>query len=278
MSQMPVTEAELHAYVDGVLPAARMAEIEAYLDARPEEADRIAAYAAQNNALRSLFDPVRDEAPPAAMLVRPRPVRQQPAWLRYAAMFAIALAGTAAGWQLHATADRSPMQARVEGDAAPMLTGANANANANASASAIGLAQRAAVAHTVYTPDARRPVEITAVQEDQLVTWLSKRLGSPIRPARLNKLGYELIGGRLLPGDSGPVAQFMYQDQTGRRLTLYVSNDQTHNQVTGFRFATEGKVNVFYWIDGKFGYALSASADKGELARVAATVYEQLNH
>lgn len=267
MSQMPVTEAELHAYVDGVLPAARMAEIAAYLDARPEEAARIAAYAAQNDELRSLFDPVRDEAPPAAMLVRPSPVRRQPAWLRYAAMLAIALAGTAAGWQLRVTADRLPMQAQVQSDAAPML--------ANASAS--GLAQRAAVAHAVYTPDARRPVEITAMQEDQLVTWLSKRLGSPIRPARLTKLGYELIGGRLLPGDSGPVAQFMYQDQTGRRLTLYVSNDQTHNQVTGFRFATEGKVNVFYWIDGKFGYALSASVDKGELARVAAAVYEQLD-
>jgi anti-sigma factor RsiW len=265
MSQMPVTEAELHAYVDGVLPAARMAEIEAYLNARPEEADRVAAYAAQNDALRRLFDPVRDEAPPAAMLLRPRPVRQQPSWLRYAAMFAIALAGTAAGWQLRATADRLPMQAQVESDAAPMLASAN------------GLAQRAAVAHAVYTPDARRPVEISAGQEEQLVTWLSKRLGSPIRPARLTRLGYELIGGRLLPGASGPVAQFMYQDQTGRRLTLYVSNDQTHNQVTGFRFATEGKVNVFYWIDSKFGYALSASADKGELARVAAAVYEQLD-
>ena len=265
MSQMPVTEAELHAYIDGVLPAERMVEIEAYLNARPQEAARIAAYASQNDELRRLFDPVRDEAPPAAMLTRPLPVRWQPSWLRFAAMVAIALAGTAAGWQLRATVEPLPAQVRVEGEAVPML------------ASASGLAQRAAVAHAVYTPDVRRPVEITAGQEDQLVTWLSKRLGSPIRPARLTKLGYELIGGRLLPGTSGPVAQFMYQDQTGRRLTLYVTNDQTRNQDTGFRFATEGKVNVFYWIDGKFGYALSASAGKDELARVAASVYEQLS-
>jgi anti-sigma factor RsiW len=33
---------------------------------------------------------------------------------------------------------------------------------------------------------------------------------------------------------------------------------------------------VFYWIDGKFGYALSAGMDKRELARVAAAVYAQL--
>ncbi len=80
-----------------------------------------------------------------------------------------------------------------------------------------------------------------------------------------------------MPGESGPVAQFMYHDGTGRRLTLYVSTEQTHNKDTGFRFTQEGPINVFYWIDGKFGYALSAGMDKGELARVANAVYEQLD-
>jgi anti-sigma factor RsiW len=87
-----------------------------------------------------------------------------------------------------------------------------------------------------------------------------------------------LIGGRLLPGNSGPVAQFMYHDASGQRLTLYVTTENAANRDTGFRFAKEGPVNVFYWIDGKFGYALSAGIDKGELARVATTVYDQLEH
>jgi anti-sigma factor RsiW len=81
----------------------------------------------------------------------------------------------------------------------------------------------------------------------------------------------------LLPGQSAPVAQFMYHDGAGRRLTLYVSNDQVQNKDTGFRFAQEGTVNVFYWIDGKFGYALSGSIDRTELARIANSVYEQLD-
>ena len=51
----------------------------------------------------------------------------------------------------------------------------------------------------VYSPDVRRPVEVTADQEDQLVKWLSKRLGTPVSPPKLGALGYELIGGRLLP-------------------------------------------------------------------------------
>ena len=68
----------------------------------------------------------------------------------------------------------------------------------------------------------------------------------------------------------------MYHNTAGQRLTLYVSIDQAKNKDTGFRFAEQGPVNVFYWIDGKFGYALSAGIDKGELAKIASAVYDQL--
>jgi anti-sigma factor RsiW len=91
-------------------------------------------------------------------------------------------------------------------------------------------------------------------------------------------LGYGLEGGRLLPGGSGPVAQFMYRDEGGARLTLYVSNEgpPTGAPATAFRFAKDGAINTFFWVDGHFGYALSSSADRAELARVAAEVYRQL--
>jgi anti-sigma factor RsiW len=55
-----------------------------------------------------------------------------------------------------------------------------------------------------------------------------------------------------------------------------VSTENTDNRDTAFRFAQEGKVNVFYWIDGKFGYALSAGMDKSRLAGVATAVYDQI--
>lgn len=264
MSKLPITEADLHAYVDGLLPDARRSEIESYLAARPDEAGRLAAYLRQNEALRKLFDPVLDEPVPSRLSTRP--VRG--AWLqRIAACLAIALFSGAAGWQMH----HYFTPGKETGLAQTPITGSSATGQRVA-----GLARQAAIAHVVYSPDVRRPVEIGAEQEELLVTWLSKRIGSKIRPPKLGKLGYELIGGRLLPGESGPVAQFMYHDATGQRLTLYVSTEQSHNQDTGFRFAQEGPVNVFYWIDGKFGYALSAGADKGELARIATAVYEQL--
>ena len=267
MTSPSVSETDLQAYTDAALPSVRCSEVEDYLDARPEEAARIRAYVGQKQALRSAYNPVLDEPLPERLRALASPpqtsiphTHRPPLFARWsmqriAAGLVIALTGGVAGWMVH---DRYPP------------------AGALATASGPALPRQAAVAHVVFSPDVRRPVEIRAEQEDQLVAWLSKRLGTPVRPPRLGALGFELIGGRLLPGNSGPVAQFMYHDATGQRLTLYVSTENTANQDTAFRFIQEGPVNVFYWVDGKFGYALSAGIDKGALARVATAVYDQM--
>ena len=107
--------------------------------------------------------------------------------------------------------------------------------------------------------------------------WLSKRLGTELKVPVLSAEGFELLGGRLLPGPDGPVAHFMYQDGSGKRLTLYVNARSKAEGPTAFRYAKEGTVSVFYWIDGQWGYALSGDIDKPALSRVANTVYRQLN-
>jgi len=174
MSRPVVTEVDLHAHVDGVLPAERAAEVDAYLAEHPGEAARLAAYREQNAALHREFDPVLDERPPHR-LDAPRLYRARPL-LRYAAVVAWFALGGVIGWQLHAfTADR-----RAEATSWP---------------------RRAAIAHVVYSPEVRHPVEVGADQEAHLVAWLSKRLGSPLKVPHLGELGYTLVGGRLLPGE-----------------------------------------------------------------------------
>jgi anti-sigma factor RsiW len=275
--QQPVTEAELHAYVDAQLTPERRQDVEDWLATRPLEAQRVERYRLQKLALRAAFDPVLAEPVP--------PHLQQAAQLRagwstqrvaasLAAGVAIALIGGAAGWGLR-------------GALAP-----NGQTAATAIASApSAFAQRAAVAHAVYSPDLRRSVEIDAAHEEQLSTWLSRRMGAPMKPPHLQAVGYSLEGGRLLPGGRGPVAQFMYRAESGAKLTLYVSNDVADiggaasgasrgdgsaTATTAFRFAQQGAVNVFYWVDGPFGYALSAEADRATLARVSDEVYRQI--
>ena len=272
---LPVTEAELQAYVDRQLPLERRRDIDAYLARRPEEAQRVESYLAQKRELQALFNPVVDESVPMRLK---RAAVQQPPWYlqRMAAGIAVAVISGAAGWGLRAVMQGEPGGEHVLAQRSPGTITV---------ASAADFAQRAAVAHAVYSPDQRRPVEVSAEHEDQLVAWLSKRMGAPMKPPHLQALGYALDGGRLLPGGKGPVAQFMYHDSAGAKLTLYVSSEVAHenaearnetNQETAFRFAREGRVNVFYWINGPFGYAISADANKAELARVSSEVYRQL--
>jgi anti-sigma factor RsiW len=212
---------------------------------RPED-DR--AYAEQTAMLKRAFDSVLAEPIPARMHLK------RPAWLEYARAAVLVAAGVGIGLAL------------------PMLRPASPAPGA----AAAPLPARAARAHLVYSPEVRHPVEVEAKEHDHLVKWLSKRLGIQLRVPVLATEGFELLGGRLLPGPEGPVAQFMYQDASGKRLTLYVTKPGKNDTTTAFRFAQEGPVSVFYWIDRDCGYALSGEIDKPLLARVASSVYRQL--
>jgi anti-sigma factor RsiW len=243
----PVTEAELHAYLDGGLSEGATAEIEAWIRAHPEDAERMRAYAEQNAALRSLYNPVLDEPVPAALLAVHSSARR-----RYAAAAAIFTLGIGLGWMVRGTFITPQMVP-------------------------VSLAHLAATAHAVYSPEVRHPVEVTANEEQHLVGWLSKRLGTTLKAPKLAPLGYDLVGGRLLSGPQGPVAHFMYQDGRGQRLTLYVSRQRGEPRDTAFRFSQEDRVSVFYWVDGNFGYALSGEIKREQLLQVAEVVYKQLN-
>lgn len=244
----PVTETELHAYLDRRLDGARRAAVEAYLAANPDEAERVRAYARQNEHLHALYDATLDEPVPESLRFKPGRRVLQP--MRYAALLAAAVVGGVFGWALR-------------GEEPATLTAS--------------LPQQAALAHLVYAPEVRHPVEVGAQEEAHLVSWLSKRLGAPLHAPHLTEAGYELVGGRLLPGEAGPAAQFMYQDARGNRLTLYVRTTTDGNRETAFRYAQESKVGVFYWVDGPFGYALSGELERPQLLRVAESVYRALN-
>jgi anti-sigma factor RsiW len=255
MSQPRVTETDLHSYLDGELPPAERARVEGLLADDPQAAERLGQYRNLFELLHERYDGVLEEPVPERLITvasaaKPRTKR---ILLRCAAVFAWVALGGLAGWHLHG------VQTREDRAAAPVW------------------AHRAAVAHIVYSPEVRHPVEVGADQEAHLVAWLSKRLGTPLRIPQLGSIGYSLVGGRLLPGERGPAAQFMYQDSQGQRLTLYVRTNREQNRETAFRFAQEGNVRIFYWIDRSQGLALSGEIDKEQLLRVATAVYQQLN-
>src|SRR3954471_5118601 len=105
----PITEADLHAYADGKVSAERRAEIEAWLAARPDDAERVAAYREAAALLRAHYDPILSEAVPERLerAASGRPQRRGPSWRAVAlaagwTVFGAAL-GALAAWQIAAT-------------------------------------------------------------------------------------------------------------------------------------------------------------------------------
>ena len=127
----------------------------------------------------------------------------------------------------------------------------------------------------VYASEVRHPVEVGADQEPHLATWLGKRLAIPdLKVPNLQMLGFQLVDGRLLPVNETPGAMFMYEDATGKRLTVLVGRNK-HNETTSFRFADTGTVDTFYWIDGELGYAVTGEISRDMLRQVAEQCYKQ---
>lgn len=263
----PIAEERLHALADGRLSVAEAARLREQLAADPQAAATVAAWQAQCTALRQLY--ARDEAGPlpaslvAAAQRAQRLHDQASQWWRWGGMAASVLLAFGMGWLANTQWHARPQEgllARQE--------------------PARHFAREAAIAYTVYQPEVRHPVEVPAAQQEHLVQWLSKRLGRPLKIPVLTTQGYELVGGRLLPGDDGARAQFMYQNSAGQRLTLYLGalkpGAGEPSRETAFRFLADGPVPGFYWADQGFGYAITASLPRPALQELATAVYRQL--
>jgi anti-sigma factor RsiW len=138
--------------------------------------------------------------------------------------------------------------------------------------------REAVMAHAVFVPEKRHPVEVAASDEAHLVQWLSRRLGAPLKVPSPAQQGYQLLGGRLLPGEGAPRAQFMYENAQGQRVTLYVAVFEPGQapDSTSFRSARVGDEEAFYWIEDRFGYALSGNVNGPDMKALAREVYGQL--
>lgn len=223
-----------------------LAATDAALAAELEDWDR------QDAALRALYAPVAGEPLPGRLLApveraRRAPLSLGPGLWRIAAAVALLAFGFAAGWG-GAILSRAP--------STPVL------------------AQAAMASYATYAVEVRHPVEVAASDEAHLVQWLSKRLGTPIRPPDLAADGFRLIGGRLLPGDSSPAALLMYEDELGRRLALYLTRSDGQNSELAFAEAPGRQ--AFWWVEGDLGCALAGDLPRETLRKLAIAAYHDL--
>jgi anti-sigma factor RsiW len=246
-----VGEDELNAYVDGELPAERVGAVETWLASHPEDAIKVAAWRQQAELIRARYGDAINEKPPQQLDVARLTRRRRGAWAAAIAASLVALlVGGVGGWIARGAVAASP--------------------------SGLALFTTDALdAYRLYTVEVRHPVEVTGDQRPHLQEWLSKRVGSQLRAPELEKLGLKLVGGRLLPGPTGPTAFFMYESTSGERFTLYCG--RTSDQQTALLYTAGERNAAYYWVDGNVAYVLSGPAQQDRLHEIAKLAYDQID-
>ena len=245
--KISITEDELHAYVDNELPAERRGDVEAWLAAHPDDAARVRSWREMAEALHARYDSVADEAVPKRLDIE-RLVRQPRRWIysAVAATLVAFVAGSGVGWLAHGAA-ASPSAFQI-------------------------LTLDALDAHRLYVVEVRHPVEVPGSERTHLQQWLTKRCGWIVRAPELDATGLKLVGGRLLPGPTGPASFLMYESASGERFTLYTVKAKETAQM---RYTAAENSGAIYWSEDGVGYVLSGPTDKDRLKQVARLVYDQ---
>jgi len=249
-----VNDAELHAYVDGQLDKNQRRQIEKDLDNDPQAREKLTAYQDINQALHRLYDPMLEERIPSRLL--PVASKQRSYVAAFASLFFF-IFGILFGWQ-----------ARLNMDLV----------DAGSSSTDMNLVQPAVFAHSVYAVEVAHPVEVSAREHKQLDKWLSRRLKTTLTAPNLTRDGYKLIGGRLLPStEYRMAAQYMYENNNGNRITLYVRRGKWDHESTAINYSQQKGYSMFYWTEDDMGYALTSALKKDQYQDLAKEVYKQMN-
>lgn len=250
------TERDIHLAMDGELPAERLDDFDNWLDANPDMKIKAARFDADRQRLQTALGAVAYEPVPAkltqAILGEGSDALGMRGWWRGAIAAGLIVAAAAGGYALGVAGG----PARIVGASDPV-------------------AERAVTAHRIYSAEKLHVVEVGADQKDHLVGWLSKRVGTALTAPDLAPEGFSLVGGRLLPSGEKVAAQFMYQDYSGNRISLYVTQAAGTNE-TGFRLFENADARAFYWLDGGFGYAIAGAVPEATMEAVARAAYRQL--
>jgi len=257
----PIEGDDLHAWVDGRLTQEQAEAVVDHFAAHPELRERWSQFAEQAKELRAALAGPAEEPIPArlrvARLMAEQRRQRHRRFARMAAAVALLIAGGIGGWGAH---DLLPA---LSPSASAVLTSA--------------VFDDAIAAHRTFSVETRHPVEVGANEEVHLVQWLSKRLGHQLIVPDLGTLGFRLMGGRLLPADSGPAALFMYEDGKGTRLSCYYLVVDVGG-TTEFQFREQNGISAFYWVEDGLAYAIAANAPRNLLLKVAEIVYQQNSH
>ena len=286
-------EGDLNGFVDGRLEASRAAALSESLATDRDARVRVDGWKRQNDSLRTmfasvLFEPVplrllptsmvapKSGSPSRASAAQPHRERRassspvRPSGLVATTMLGVALVAFAAGALASLGTDdfglspRSGRAARFDETYAP--------------SEERDFVSRAVETHQAYLTDPTRPVEITAADEPRLTRWIQHGLAGPLQIPSLQRQGWSLIGGRVVPGQHGPAAFLVYGNGTDR-MGLFIARTQAM-QGGDPKIVDAGGIDaasIAYWTEGSFSYALTTSRPAEWLERNAEVLHAAIS-
>jgi anti-sigma factor RsiW len=255
MKTPPISEGDLHAFLDGELDEARRAEVASYLVEHPEPAERLEIYRRQGDELRGALAPIAEEPiPPRLDLTRiiasRNTLMKMGSLYGLAASVLLVASGAVGGWLLRGI--------RIENRAPSGI---------------VALTEEAADSYNVFAPDRVRPVEVR--EQPEMVKWASKRMNRAVAAPDLTGEGYRFMGGRLVSTPHGPAVLFMYDDDRNTRI-VFLSRPMLVEKEARLMQHNQGSVAAVAWADGGIGYSLVGPVSAKLLERIAGEVRRQL--
>ncbi|NNU38599.1 anti-sigma factor [Rhizobium sophorae] len=255
MNKRPITEDDLHAFVDKALDAERYRDVAAFLDTNEEAAKRVASYQMQAAGLRSALEPTATEPVPsrlnlANIIEMQRPAGRPRVAQSAAAAIVLLAIGASGGWL-------------VKGYSMPPTEGVSA------------LAQEASASYSAFAGDRLRPVEVRADGTDDLKLLASETLGGSVAIPDLTKAGYRLMGGRVIPTFHGSGFMLMYDNDRGSRLVMLTRRmkvDQDKQMVA----SEQRDIRGWSWASRGLGYSLVGAIGSQELHPIADEMRSQI--
>jgi len=265
-----VLESDLNAYLDGELSPEEAAELETRIDEDAEAQDWLARLAAQktllSEALEALDPPVanlktialeKKLARRIASNAEPQRRGFHPGVTRAPLQIAAAIALVALGWWGHSTVvpnggDRLTSGLQVAG---------LASAVPEYVSEAVG-------AHQVFAEDVERPVEFAGPSAHDAADYFSVKLGVPVMAPDLSGQRMQLVGARLLGTKEGPLVQYIYEDTTGRRVSLTLAKHRANTPTYALKVVDYPDRAVGYWTRGEIDYAVVSETSNGQVQSV----------
>jgi anti-sigma factor RsiW len=121
--------------------------------------------------------------------------------------------------------------------------------------------------HGVYARETKHLVEVPANQRDELISWMSDRLGRKLVIPDLSGDGLTFSGGRMLVVNHRPVAQLLYTRPGG--LPVGVCITRLPDEQAPMSVDDRDGLRLASWAQGGYGYIIVGDLPAKQVREVA---------